>query len=53
MSSIIKRNYKLIIGVMIFLVLLPLFPLIIEIIFTAGNFVGTMIRQIGTHGVCI
>lgn len=52
MSNVIKKHYKVIIAVMLGLVLLPLMPIVIEIIFKTGNIVGTLVRQVGTNGLC-
>jgi len=48
----VKNNYKTIFMIGIILLLLPLIPTIIEMIFQVGTYVGTWIRMIGTHGAC-
>ena len=53
MSNTLRKNYKLIIGIGVGLILLPLFPLMLEMIYSLGTYVGTFIRQIGTNGMCV
>lgn len=36
----------------ILLLLIPLLPIAIEMLFHTGTYVGTWIRMIGTHGAC-
>lgn len=46
MSSLIKKNYKQILIAFAIICLLPLFPLCCEIVFKAGNLVGSSIRYL-------
>lgn len=48
----VKNNYKLLLTIGIILLLLPLMPTIVEMIFQIGTYVGTWIRMIGIHGAC-
>ena len=52
MLALIKNNYKTILLVGISIILLPLIPIVTEIIFKFGNIVGTFIRAFGTNGIC-
>lgn len=53
MPTIIKKNYKTILMIGLIILLIPLVPIMIEIIFKLGNYVGTLIRMIGTNGMCV
>jgi hypothetical protein len=49
MSSVIKNNYKFILGVLILIlipIIIPMFNLIVEIIFSLGSYTGTIARKI-------
>lgn len=48
----VKNNYKIILTIGIILLILPLLPTMIEMIFQVGTYVGTWIRMIGTNGMC-
>jgi len=46
MSNTLRKHYKLLIGIGVGILLLPLFPIMLEMIFSLGVYAGTMIRQI-------
>ena len=48
----VKQNYKTILMIGMILLLLPLLPMAVEMIFRTGTYVGTGIRMIGVHGMC-
>jgi hypothetical protein len=55
MPTIIKSNYKLLLGILILVLLpfiIPVFNLLIEIILSYGQLVGTFARQIVENRVC-
>lgn len=52
MSTIIKENYKKILLVILLILLLPVIEVVIKIITTYGNIVGTYARQIIENGIC-
>lgn len=52
MRDLIVNNYKYIIGIIVALLLVPVLPTLIEIIFKLGNILGSYIRLVG-NGVCL
>lgn len=46
------KKYKKIILVGILLIGMPLIEVLIKIIFTYGNYVGTFIRNVSEGGIC-
>ncbi|MEG2010802.1 MAG: hypothetical protein RRY22_01910 [Bacilli bacterium] len=48
----LKKNYKTILIVISCIIMLPIINLIIEMIFTYGQYIGTFIRNIVENGAC-
>jgi len=44
MSNILKNNYQKIVKILLFITLLFLLPISLEMVFKAGNIVGSLIR---------
>ena len=56
MSTIIlniKKNYKIILLMLVVLICLPLMTALIDIIFTYGKYVGSYARVLIEKGVCM
>ena len=51
MSNLIIKNYKVIISIILGIIILPIIPILIEVLFKLGNIVGTYIRLFGSN-VC-
>jgi type III secretory pathway component EscV len=49
----IKKNYKTILLLVVFLVCLPLITTLVDIIFTYGTYVGSYARLIIDKGFCM
>lgn len=52
MSDLIRSHYKPILYTGIAALVLPLVPVIIEVLLKFGQSVGTWIRLFGTNGMC-
>ncbi len=52
MSDLVKNNYKVIVSIIIGICLLPLVPVVVEMLLKFGASIGTWIRLFGTNGMC-
>lgn len=48
----LKKYQQMLLLGFLFLISLPIVTTFVQILFTCGNYVGTIIRMIGENGVC-